>query len=260
MSIDPSPKAAPPSVAASSPQAVKQPISSAADIGPLQAMDAPLAAAAQDGASAHSAVPDPALRLLHVAWLAIALGLFMHLLNVLVLSAAGGAIGDLAKQVADAAQKISWATIVCLGVALGTAAAKARAAWAGLAGMLAAPAGFIGARTMHKGVSAAVGSAPPAVIGPAVFWTLVALKSVQYALFGIVLAYIGGKRWGTLGVHALVGAGAGVLFGLPGVAVGYYAAAKAPTLGVLIGQIVNEVIFPAGCAMVVHTASRLTPR
>jgi hypothetical protein len=73
--------------------------------------------------------PEPAsdfgATLLRAAWLAILLGLVMEML-LLVL---GGTLGDvlgLGPIVADFVRNITWSVFVCVGLAVGTAVAKAR--------------------------------------------------------------------------------------------------------------------------------------
>src|SRR5215216_5188387 len=69
--------------------------------------------------------------LLRAAWLAILLGFAMEAL--LLLFAAGfGIVPGLGSTVSDLAGKVTCSTLVCAGLALGTAASKARAPLMGL--------------------------------------------------------------------------------------------------------------------------------
>lgn len=196
-------------------------------------------------------------KLLHVAWMAILLGLALQFATSLVAAIIGGKFPEGATWIRDAAQKVSWSTITCLGVALGTAASKARAMWSGIAGLLAAPAAFITARTVQKGVGAAVG-ANVAAMSAAAFWGVLAIKSGQYAAFGTTLAYAASRPWGGLWTHVGVGAGSGVLFGLSALAVVASTAAKPMPSGVVVGQGVNEVLFPIGCALVLYFSGKMS--
>ena len=64
--------------------------------------------------------------LFRVAWLAILLGFAMEAL--LLLFAAGfGILPGFKPVAADLVRQVSWSTIVCVGLALGTAVSKARA-------------------------------------------------------------------------------------------------------------------------------------
>jgi hypothetical protein len=90
----------------------------------------------------HDQTPEPAptlgVTLLRVAWLAIALGLLMEIL-LLVL---GGTLGEalrLRPLVADLVKNITWSVFVCVGLAIGTAVVKARVPVMGVLGLLSAP-------------------------------------------------------------------------------------------------------------------------
>src|SRR5215203_2249612 len=94
-----------------------------------------------------------ARRLLMVAWMSIVLGLVIELLLIIV-TAVFGTIGDAKPFVADAAQKVSWSMLVCVGLTLGTAAAPSiRALATGFLGLLSAPLAFMVAKMVHRAVS-----------------------------------------------------------------------------------------------------------
>src|SRR4028119_1218066 len=151
----------------------------------------------------------PGRRGRHVAWVAVALGLLLELLLVL-LALGSGEGGRPQPFLADLGQKISWGFIVCLGIAFGTTASKAREAKMGLLGLISAPLGFTIARALHQARKEALGVAGPAVAGVSPF-LIGGLKGLQYALFGLVLGWIGKKAWGGLAAHV----GTGAAFGLP---------------------------------------------
>lgn len=89
---------------------------------------------------------------MRAAWLAILLGFAMEAL--LLLFAAGfGIVPGLGSTVSDLAGKVTWSTLVCAGLALGTAASKARAPLMGLLGLLAAPLAFHASRALQQGVA-----------------------------------------------------------------------------------------------------------
>ena len=68
---------------------------------------------------------DASKSLLHVGWLAVLLGLTME--AILVALAAGlGTLKGANPVLADLVQKVSWSTSVCVGLAVGTTAKKAR--------------------------------------------------------------------------------------------------------------------------------------
>ena len=63
--------------------------------------------------------------LLHVGWLAVLLGLVMEVILV-VLAAGFGTLKGANPILADLVQKVSWSVVVCVGLAFGTTAKKAR--------------------------------------------------------------------------------------------------------------------------------------
>ena len=149
--------------------------------------------------------------LLHVGWLAILLGLTME--AILVALAAGfGTLHNAKPVVADLVHKVSWSTVVCVGLAAGAMASKARGALVGLSGLLAAPLAFLVARSLHKGAMQALELAGDAGPGPSLLLVAV-LKGIQYGSFGLALAWIAKKPWGGLSAHLATGLAAGVVFG-----------------------------------------------
>src|SRR3712207_5279392 len=92
------------------------------------------------------------LRVTHLraAWLAILLGFAMEALLLLV-TAGFGIFPGLKPVVAALISQVSWSTLVCAGLALGTAVSKARAPVMGLLGLLAAPLALGVSRSLHQG-------------------------------------------------------------------------------------------------------------
>lgn len=75
-------------------------------------------------------------KVLRVAWLSIGLGLALEVV-VLVLAAFTGTAGDTPKPfISDLAQKVSWSFIVCVGLAFGSTAGKARESIMGALGVV----------------------------------------------------------------------------------------------------------------------------
>ena len=195
---------------------------------------------------------------LRVAWLSICLGLTLEVL-ILVLAAFTGTAGDTPKPfISDLANKVSWSFIVCVGLAFGTAASKAREGIMGVLGLLAAPAGFTAARAVHKAVNGALGVAGKAM-APNLVFLVGGLKGVQYALFGIVLGWITKRAFG-LKVHVAAGLAFGLTFGIAIVAATVRGSATpVPTVDV-VARGINEVLFPVGCALVLYASGALAKR
>jgi hypothetical protein len=89
---------------------------------------------------ANNASQNAGVTLLRVAWLAVALGLAMEAL-LLLLAAGFGEVLGLKALVADLVRNVTWAAFVCVGLAVGTTLSKIRV-----------PAmGFEVSRSVHKG-------------------------------------------------------------------------------------------------------------
>lgn len=185
-----------------------------------------------------------------VAWMSILLGVGIELL--LLLGAALTAnFPARAAVVADLSQKISWAVFVCVGLALGTAAAKARPAVMGFLGLVSAPLAFVGAKAVHKGALQALGMTGPAAGGPAML--IAGLKALEYAALGMVLGKFS-KQGKGLKTYLLCGLAAGLTFGI-GILVALTQGSAQPlTTGTLIARGINEVLFPIGCSLVLYAA------
>ena len=211
-----------------------------------------------DVASNDSAVADGTATLgatlLRVAWLAVGLGLVLEVILIVLAIGFSSALG-MGKIVADLVQKISWSVIVCVGLAFGKAASKGKAAWMGLSGLFAAPVAFSVAGTLHKTAASALKLAEQGA-GVAFPFLIAALKGLEYAVLGLLLAWLGKKA--TAG--AMTYTGTGLVVGLVfATAIVYASGAQQMTPGV-ISQFVNEVVFPIGCCLAIFGADVLGKR
>jgi hypothetical protein len=195
---------------------------------------------------------SPWATLLRVAWLAILLGLLLQL--ALLLVAAGfGTVAGSRPLLAETCKTVCWSLLVCVGVALGRVAAKARVPLEGVTGLLAAPLALAAANTLQKGVAEALNAAgTPA--GPPPLWVL-AIKAAEYACLGLALGWIGRRPWGSALGHTAAGLVIGVVFG--GAFLALTVASAHPALPSLLAKGVNELLFPVGCALVVFFAEVL---
>lgn len=207
--------------------------------------------------AAASPAATPWRQMLRVAWLSIALGLLLELVLVLYALASGHA-GRPQPFITDLVQKVTWGFIVCVGVAFGTTASKAPETRAALFGLLAAPVGFLVARSLHKALGAALGVAGAAAgVSPLLIG---GLKGLQYGLFGGLLGWLGQQAWGKLGSHLGAGVAFGVTFGLT-ILLMMEVGAPVPTPPVgLVSRGLNELIFPIGCAAIIYASSVLGKR
>lgn len=190
-------------------------------------------------------------RVLIVAWMSILLGFAME--GVLLLVAAGiqGGIVPPAPFVAELVQKVSWSFLVCVGLAFGTAVAKARPAFMGALGLLAAPFAFTAAKALHKGAAAALGLA--AAGGPSALWVAL-VKALQYALLGWLLGRLSLRPRSRVGLYAVAGLASGLVFG----GTTSLLIARAGASGAsLVTKCINELLFPVGCSLVLYVSDAL---
>jgi hypothetical protein len=194
------------------------------------------------------------LRLLNVAWMSILLGLVMQLIIVAVVTYAGSSSNG-ASFLVDAVQKVSWSFLVCVGLALGSVAARAvRAVVMGVLGLLAAPVAFTVARMTNKAATQLMGVVPPTMAAaPSVMW-LAVIKALEFACLGFAVGWLAGKTWGNIRAHLAVGLAVGLVFG--GIVVAYTLGASdpKPPAAKIVGLALNELFYPAGCALILYAA------
>ena len=195
---------------------------------------------------------------LRVAWLSIGLGLALEVV-LLVLAAFTDTAGDTPRPfLSDLAQKVSWSFIVCVGLAFGTTAGRAREGIMGLLGLISAPAGFTVARAAHKAVNGALGIAGKAM-APGLVLLVGGLKGAQYALFGVVLGWITKRAFG-LKTYVAAGLAFGLTFGLAIVAATVRASPAPLSTVDVAARAINEVLFPVGCALVLYASGALAKK
>ena len=181
--------------------------------------------------------------LLHVAWLAILIGVALEAL-LLVLSWGFGTFKNGKPFIADLVQKISWSVILYVGLALGAAVARARDVVMGLMRLLAAPLAFSVARGMHKGAMEALSVATDAA-GSRIRLARICTQCGAEAILGRG-PRVHRRRPGSRGVVR----GSHPLFSIE-------AAAGPIPHSALIARAVNEILFPMGCALVIFSAEVL---
>jgi hypothetical protein len=195
------------------------------------------------------------VRLVHVAWMSILLGLIMELVIIAVVTIDGSS-GDGTSFFTDAVQKVTWSSLVCVGLALGTAASGAvRAPVMGLIGLLMAPLAFTLARMLHNAALQLMHVAPraAAVSTPSVLW-LAVIKAVEFGALGFAAGLLARNTSNQLRSHVLLGLAVGLIFG--GILLVYTAGASDPALAKakLVGLGLNELLYPIGCSMILYAA------
>src|ERR671916_446097 len=196
----------------------------------------------RDRALAPEASSDLGATLLRAAWLAILLGLVMEALLLLL----GGALGDvlgLRPLVADLVRSISWSVFVCVGLAVGTAVAKARVPLMGVLGLLSAPLAFEASRVMHKGTLEALAATGEIASGGSSTLLVAVIKGLEYGCLGLAIGWVGTRPWGGAAAHAATGLAIGLVFGgsLPGLAL--VSAPEPLATADLVSRGFNEILF-----------------
>ena len=205
-----------------------------------------------------AASPNLGATLLRVAWLAIALGIAMEGL-LLVLGAGLGKSLGLGSIVADLVGNVSWSVFVCCGLAVGTAVTKARVPAMGLLGLLTAPTAFEVSRALHKGTLEAIastGGGGGEVLSPVLVGVI---KGLEYGCLGLLVGWVGRRAWGGAAAHAAVGFLVGLVFGGTIIVLTMGSTPPPPPADALsLG--VNELLFPIGCSLVLFSAEALGKR
>jgi hypothetical protein len=205
-----------------------------------------------------AARPGLGAMIFRVAWLSIVLALVIQIVSVAVL-AGFGPLANFKSIASEITQKITWATIVCAGLALGKAAAKLQPQVMGLLGLLAAPTGFTVARAAQKSIAEALKIAGPAAGGASPF-LIAGLKALEYAALGLLIGWISKRVWGGALAHIVVGLGIGIIGGGIILAVMDWYSPTPLALPALLSRGINEVIFPVGCALVLFAADAVSKR
>jgi len=208
--------------------------------------------------------PDQAKHALHqvatVAVLAIFLGFFMQGLILASKLIAGNTFPGIAF-LADLAQGVTWSFFVCTGVAVGLFLSKARAALSGIIAFLFAPVAVSFAKASQKVMLNLLQIAEKPGFLPLA--TISILRAVEYGLLAWLLAKLVQKN----ARHPSLYMGAGLLVGLAfGGAIIALTAQAAAAAGTplqppqMMGNLVNEIGSPIGCAVLIYIGQWITTR
>jgi hypothetical protein len=179
---------------------------------------------------------------MRTAGLAALLGLLMEALLVLG--------GDTSATLSSLLDNGLWPFLVCMAVAIGQAVAGGWPARAGGFALVTTPLAFLAAKVFQKAMSVLLEGASPGslVTGPLLEEAL--LRAVEYAVLAAALAWLVRQPWAGALVHLALGAIVGVIFGL---IIAFFL-----TPDSLVGWVVEELVFPTGCALIVFTSETLT--
>ena len=218
------------------------------------------AAAASRARHRDAPVQPVAAVLARAAWLAILLGLTVQTLVLLAKIAAGGQ-SNRVQLIVDVASGVTWSALVCSGVAIGTVLSRHRAAMMGLLGLVSAPVAWAAAKGVQRGLQSML-SVPVETMGPLVY-QVGAVKTLEYALLGVLLGRLVRTPSSTLRTHVLIGLLVGLAFGGMILLLNYLHASAAGAVlpaARIVAICVNEFLFPIGCATVIYYIARFADR
>jgi hypothetical protein len=188
-----------------------------------------------------------------VAVLSIGLAVLLELLQVVVARLTGTPYA-VSEMVRDAFLKVPWAIVVCMALWIAIRIAADRPAVVALIGLVAAPIGSLLARSsteMAHGL--AVAAAPAAAPSPLLVATL---RGVEYACLGLAVMWLGRRVWSNGLHHAGAGFLVGLLFGGVLLALAAVLSNNPFTTATVGAWIVNELLFPVGCALIVFVNAK----
>lgn len=145
-----------------------------------------------------------------------------------------------------------WPYLVCMAVGVGQAVVGNWPPRAGGFAAVATPVAFLVAKVAQKGIATLLGSAGSDGGGPLISGDLLleaVLRGLEYAVLAAGLAWLVRQSWGGALAHLALGLTVGVVFGL------IILMFLQPDS--LMGWIVEEVVFPTGCALVVFASETL---
>jgi hypothetical protein len=191
-------------------------------------------------------------RIAFVALAAIGLGFLIQGAIIVARLVAGGAFPGVAV-LAELAGSVSWSVLVCTGVAIGVSLGKARAALAGLFGLVFAPLGLAAAKAAQKIVAAALDvTTAEAVLSVEVIGLV---RALEYGLLAFILALLSERKIARLAPYLLTGIAIGLVFG-GGLSLLTVLAESLNGAGrnfvSIAGTTIREVTFPIGCAVLIY--------
>lgn len=203
----------------------------------------------------HAAASRSLARVARVALLSIALG-FAVQGAVLLLILWGGA--EMGASLAQGAGGVAWAVLVCTGVAVGTVVSKGRPLLAGVVGAAVAPASLALAKAGQKVMTGWLGAAQSEAVLS--LGTASLIRAAEYGLLGWLLGRVVAAGEGRPERYLGPGAAMGLCFGGAVTVITWRAALVAGTPlsdAKLAATVVNEMLFPLGCAFVIFLGQQV---
>lgn len=191
-------------------------------------------------------------RIAFIALASIALGFAIQGL-ILAAKLWGGVMPATSTLIADVTQGITWSLLVCVGVGIVTSVSKARPLLAGALSLIVAPLAVALAKFSQKVMAGLVSAAEQEAMLS--LSAMSSLKAVEYGVLGWLLARL--VQTSEIRASRYFGTGAlvGLVFGGAIAWIAYQAGlgkGLAPGPVQIVASLINEVLFPVGCAGVVY--------
>lgn len=151
--------------------------------------------------------------------------------------------------VAETVGGITWALLVCFGVAAGSALTRASDAVAGAIAFVCTPVALVTAKAAQGAVSEMLGQAAPSL--PPGLALIAAVKACEYGTLAFLLARLAHRGVDAVRPHLLVGLATAATFGTSLVAIATVSAEPNLAPPAIATTAVNEFLFPIGCVLVV---------
>lgn len=197
-------------------------------------------------------------RIAVIAMLSILLGFVIQSL-ILVAKLWGGVFPAGATIISDMTNGISWAVMICVGVAIITSQFKARPVLAGLLSLIAALLAVAIAKASQKTMAGLISAADQqAALSLS---AISGLRAIEYGVLGWLLALLAQNAKPRASRYLGAGGAVGVVFGGAIAWFAYQAAiAKGMPYGTVqvVSSLINEVSFPLGCAGVVYAGQLMS--
>lgn len=180
----------------------------------------------------------------------VVLGLAVQLAILLATILGGNLRG--AELFVNAMQGVTWSFLVCMGVGIGAAILRAKALLSGIIGMIVAPLAVAIAKAVQRLVANLLELAQQEAVLS--LGSVSVLRAIQYGVLGYLLGTLAQRGDARVSRYLGAGAGVGLILGGAVVVLTWWLAssAGAPLAPpALVAAILNEMIFPIGCALLI---------
>jgi hypothetical protein len=190
---------------------------------------------------------------IRVVLFSLALAVVLEVLQI-GLAAATGAGYRPSEIARDTVLKIPWSIVVCVGLWIAITLTPRRPRTIALVGLIAAPIASLLARSSAEIAHAYAAAAEPAA-NPSPF-LIAGLRGAEYACLGLVVIWLGRRARSAPPHYVIAGLVLGLAFGAPLLILAARFVAQPMTSATVAAWLVNELLFPAGCALILFVAAR----